>query len=506
MEIKEICKKILIVIVAILLIVVCIYMSILNYIKIDQQNLQEAEITGNFNSIEDILKYYGCKHIKTRKSELEGFSVDIYTSFKYELYDGEENNEDFFNAIIKKIAELQNYQSFRLIDETKEERIEIQVFGDKKSILKIVINGIEDYFIYMDSQIDAKKYKEIKESNLVIESPELLNCIENGWDKQIEFGTRESIFQNYYIFFDEGIKTRIISGKLYNIVFTDKYVQNVLNGLNPTSKKDLIIEKLGQPTFKNQDGTLIGYKSKDIYVFFVNNEISVYRNVNENYDTFLELIDEFLDKKYSFLELMNELTYIWPDYETYNYSEDSVFLSYPNKGIDVKINYENTDGIIIYNNIGIEKELVKKYLEHTEFVSNRRIDNIYNAELRRYKNENDLSQKCDEYRNPDEGNDDRNRSKLYKYYMDTDVNGNIKSTYFISQSDEYFNNQLIENIDSYIWKDDTTFVYSKANRGIYSLDLTNGKKSIIINGEESFQIDSYENGVLLYDNEKTIEI
>ena len=155
-------KKIFIVIISILAVILCISMMILNYMELKKDRIKQAEITGNFNSIKDILEYYECKYIKIQKSDVEGFSVDIYTKFKYDLYDEEKNNEDFYNQIIEKIAQVQNYENFRLIDETKDEKIEIRVFGDGKSVKKIIINGIEDYFIYMDSQIDAKKYNVIK--------------------------------------------------------------------------------------------------------------------------------------------------------------------------------------------------------------------------------------------------------------------------------------------------------------------------------------------------------
>lgn len=495
-------KKIFIIIISLLAVILCVCMMILNYFDLQQQNRETAEITGNFNSIKDILEYYGCKHIKTKKSDLEDFSFDIYTSFKYNLYDDEESNEDFYNKIINKIAQFLNYKSYRLIDETKDEKIEIQVICDGKTIKKIIINGIEDYFLYMDSMFDAKKYKIIDETDIKADSPELIECIQNEWDTSIKFGTRESIFQKYDIYFDEGIKARRISNKIYNIVFTNKYSGNVINGLSTNADKEMIIQRLGNPTFKSQDGKIIGYKEKDIYVFFSDNEISIYRNFKEDYDTFFKLIDKFTERKCTFLEMMNELTYIWPDYETYEYSADTVFLSYPNKGIDVKINYNGVNGIVLYNNIGIENKVVKEYLKNTDFVSNRKIDNVYNAELRRYKNQNELNQKCDEYQNEKEKNE--NRSSIYKYYMVLDSNENIKETYFVSQSENYFNNQLIENIDSYIWLNDVTFIYSKAKRGIYSFNLESGEKNVIVTGKDDFKINSIENGILIYDDENSI--
>ena len=496
---KVLTRKVFIIIVTILLSIVCVLMMIQNYLKIKEQRMQNAIVTGNFDSIRDILEYYDCVYIKHKKSQEEGYSVDIYTKFKYDLYDDDESNEEFYNKVINKIAEFLNYDSFRMIDESKEEKIEIRVICDGKKIKTIIINDIEDYFMYMDSQIDAKKYKKVKETEFVVESPELQSCIDNNWDKSIEFGTKEAIFQNYDVYFDEGIKVRIISDKVYNVIFSTKYEKNVINGLNSSSKRDIIIRELGEPAFKNSDKSIIGYKNEDVYIFFGNDEISVYRNGEENYDNFFELVDEYLDKQYTFVEFMNELTYIWPDYETYEYSQNTVFMTFPTKGIEIKVNYENSSGIIFYNNIGFSQNKLKKYLESTDFISQMKIDSIYTAEVRRVKKTQESIEKCEEYKEEYEAENNRNHGEIYDYYMDFDSNQYIQAIYFISQSDEYCDNQLIENINNYVWINDTTFIYSKKKRGIYSFDLANGTKSVIVTGKEQFNINSYKNGILSYD-------
>lgn len=498
-ERKKLLKKIIVILMIILVSILCVLMMIQNYIKIKNSRIQNAIITGNFDSIKDILEYYDCKYIKEEKSELDGFSTDIYTNFRYNLYDDEESNEEFYNKVINKIAEFLHYSSFRMIDDSKIEKIEIKVICDGNKIKTIIINDIEDYFMYMDSQIDAKKYKTIKENEIVVEAPELLKCFEKNWDKNIDFGTKEAIFQNYDIYLDEGIRVRCLYDRVYNVVFSTKYAQNVVKNLNSSSKYDIIIRELGEPSFHNSNNSLIGYKSKDMYIFFSDGEISIYRNTKEDYDQFFNLVDDFLEEKYSFVEFMNELTYKWPDYETYQYSDNSVFMTYPTKGIEIKLNYDNTSGIIFYNNIGFDLKKAKEYLQNTDFISQMRIDSIYNAELRRIKNKNQLKSKCLEFIKNYEKEDNRNHGKIYDYYMNFDSNKNIQAVYFISQSDEYSNNQLIENINSYIWINDTTFVYSKAKRGIYSFDLSTGNKSIIITGKDMFNINSYQDGILNYD-------
>ena len=473
-------------------------------IKNKNEELQLEIETGDFSSIQNILTHYGCKYIGQKNSTEKNFVLDIEAEFKYDLYNTDDtSNEKFYNNVINSIAKFLNYKSFRLIDTSKKEEIEIQVICDGNRIQTIYINGIEDYFVYMDSQISLKEYKEIKNVKLNIQSSELIDCIQNNWDSNTEFGTRETIFQDYYIYFDEGIEARQINGKIYNVIFTKKYAKSVVNGFTVGSESDIIKRELGTPSFQNEDGSIIGYKSDDVYIFFEKDQISVYRNTKETgFDSFFELVDEFLEDKYTLLEFMNELTDIWPDYEQYVYDTESVFLSYPNKGIDIKINYDNTNGIVLYNNIGISQEKASKYLENTEFVALLKVDNIYNAEVRRYENVRNFNTKCNDYEKEYEANDKRNKGKIYKYYAKMDTNNAIAGIYFIAQNDQYPNCELNESIYSYVWINDYCIAYSKYGKGIYYYDLKNQIKGSIITGDDNFEIKSYKNGILKYDNKE----
>ncbi len=499
---NQVRKKVIILIAVVSLIFVLLVLeAMLKNIQNENQEKELQMANGNFTSVEDILEYYGCQVIKIKNNTEGNFLVDIYTTFKYELYEDEKSNEEFYNKIINQIAKFLNYRNFRMVDQQKEEKIEIQVICGKNKIQKILINGIEDYFIYMDSQINLSKYKEIPTTEVSIQSPELISCIQNNWNANVNFGTRETIFQNYYIYFDEGIEVRKISGKIYNVVFTKNYVKPVVNGFTVGEKRDIIIRELGNPTFENENKSIIGYKTKDIYVFFEENQISIYRNITETgFDKFFTLVDKFLEEEYSLLEFMNELTYLWPDYEEYTYDAETVFLSYPNKGIDIKMNYDHTNGIVIYNNIGVTQNEINKYFNYTEFIALLQIDNVYNAEIRRVNKQLEFAKKCEEYQIQYEEKDNRNRGQNYDYYMKMGNNGGIICTYFIAKNPQYPNCELSENINSYIWVNEDCFVYSVVNKGIYYYDLKTQMKGTIITGNENFEIKSYQDDILKYDD------
>ncbi len=478
----------------IILMIALILLRFLN-LEVEKKNVTYA----NINTVEDVLNYYKCTYISEKKSLADNIDTDINLKFRYNLYDDENSNETFFTNVINNIARVLYYTNFRMIDEEKE--IEIKVICENEKITQILINDIEDYFIYMDSLIDVSKYEEIQITEFQVQSEELQNLISNGWDGNTYFGTKDSIFENYNIFFDEGIKERNIDGKVYNIIFTNKYQKNVVNDFYPGIENDLVEARLGTPSFKDSELGIIGYKGKDIYVFFGKNEISVYRNLPENIDNFFELVDSFLNDKMDLLEFMNELTYIWPDYSEYDYDSNHVFISYPLKGIDIKIGYDETDGIFLYNNINENINTLKKYLNNTELISKMKIDNVFEAEKRRINNKNDLLNKCEEYtKDQDENEKTLGKSSLYDIYAETDDNKNIMSMKFISKDSNYPDRELNDAISSYIWIRDDILLYSQRKKGIYYIDLTTGQRQLLLEGKEEFKFNNFENGVLKYDN------
>lgn len=489
--------RIIIIVLIVILVIALITLRLLN-LEVEKKNVSYS----GMKTVEDVLNYYKCTYISEKDSELDGFDTDINLKFRYNLYEDEKSNETFFTNLIEDMTKVLDYANFRMIDEEKS--IEIKVTCENRKIVQILINDIEDYFIYMDSLIDISKYEEIPITEFQIESLEVQNLISNGWSNNIYFGTRDSIFDNYNDFFDEGIKTRNIDGKIYNIIFTNKYQKNVVNGLYPGMELDLIEARLGTPTFENEELNLIGYKGKEIYVFFGKDEISIYRNTSENIDDFFELVDTFLKDELDLLDFMNELTYIWPDYSEYNYDASHVFISYPLKGIDIKIGYDETDGIILYNNINENLNTLKKYLENTEFISKMKLDNVFEAEKRRVDAKSKLTEKCNEFikSKTEKEKNILGDSNEFNIYTELDDNDDIVSIKFISKNSNYPNRELTDRVDYYLWLNDYILLYSQRKKGIFYIDLTTGNRQILLEGDNEFKFKSFENGVLKYDDQE----
>lgn len=497
---KENNKRHMILIIFIILIVILMFFSII----LDQiyKKDQTPEISyDNLTTIKEVIEYYDSKYISEKESKESNYVLEVSLKFKYLPYnENNESNEEYYNSLLEDCAKILKYKSFKMID--KENNLNIEIICDNKKIISIIINGIEDYFIYMDSELSMKEFKEIGITNFDIQSEELHNIINNNWKSDTNLGERDSIFNNYYIYFDRGIKTRIIDKKLYNIVFDKKYKGSVVNNIFPGMDFSSVEAILGKATFRDDDKKIIGYKGEDEYIFFTESEISVYKANKIETDEFFDLVDKYLKEELNFLEFMNELTYLWPDYSDYKYTSNSVFISYPTKGVEIRLNYDDINGIYLFNNIKSPLSKVERYLKNTNFVARLQLDLVFETEKRRNEENDNWLNLCKKYK---EGLDKESRSIIgeslnYEEYPEVDNYNLIYSMKFISKYGEEPDRELSDTINSYLWVNSKLFLYSKKGKGIYTYDLTTGKTKRIIAGTDDYNLKGFEDGILKYDN------
>ena len=472
--------------------------SIIAISRSNQTN-NNVNITGGYSTIKELVEHYGCKYNNDTYRENREFPTEVNLVFQKKLYENDESQEEYFNTIIKDIAKFVKYTSFQMID--TENDITIQVVCANGRIGKTIINDIEDYFIYKESEMELTRYKEIDTTSLSTDIEALNFLIQNDWSVDVNFGTRESIFRNYNIHFDEGIEKRKIGSSIYNVIFTDRYLGPVVNNITVGMSLSSIEQILGTPTFKDDDLEVIGYKGRDIYVFFTKNEISVYKNKSYNYDDFWDLVDDFLeDDNMEFKDFINELTYIWKDYSEYSYAEDYMFMAFPNRGVEIKLNYDDVSGIILYNNISEDLDTTKKYLQNTEFISRLQVDSVLEAEKRRLQADKTLEEECINIEK-----ELTNKSMLFYNKLEKDDRDMTMKVYFLSKSNEFPSRELIKTVDTYVWISDNYFVYSIEGEGIYRFDVITGENIPLIERSGSpFKIESFMNDVITYDGKELV--
>lgn len=510
-------KKAIITISCILIILLILLIVIQTVIRKQKDEEELMEQINSYTSIEDfktieeVAKYLECNYIKQTNSKEKNYDIDIYMKIKVTPYIEDESNERFYEKLISYSASVLKYQSFRIIDKQNDITIEVVCDKENKTIKNKIINGEINYFAKHDSYINMKNMEATKETNFDIQSSVLKKVIENDWkDIKEEFGTQESIFNQYNIYFDEGIEVRKVSNKIFNIIFTENYKDNIVNNIKTSTSKESIIKILGEPTFSNEQFDFIGYKGKNIYLFYNSRkEISIYR-VENDYDStrFVQIVDNYLENKDQD-KLVKDLKDEYGDFDEYENSSQGTILQYTLKGIQINFRKGISSGIQIYKNYfgtiykDINLETIKNNEELPDNIFVNDQDLVEKREIERLEDiDMTITNANIEKKNSKEEN---SQSNMF-YTIKTKVDGDSYKIQFISIDGKNANNELRESVDYYIWIDDYNFIYSVKNKGIYLYNLKLRKYVEIVTGKnEEFKITEYKDNILKYDD-KSIKL
>lgn len=335
-------KKILILI-GILVFAIIILLISIEMLSNSSSKKKEYKSINDFSSIQEMVEYMKCKYIKEKKSAEKDYDLDVYLELYKDLYTDGNSNEEYYTKLINNIAGVSKFKNIRMIDEKKDITIAIKCDKENKTIEEVKINGIENYFNYKKTNIERKSYKENRICFQNIKSKEINALINNNWNvKNINFGSKDSYFNSYDIYFDEGIEVRSVDSKVYNIIFTKKYNDEIVEGIKTNTDLNEILERLGEQEFGNLSDNILGYVFKDAYIFFEKDVVSVYPNVNEDTSKFEKLLEKYI-KDNNEKELMKELTTVWMDYDQYEYDTDFFNIVYSKKGVKISYNVDEND-------------------------------------------------------------------------------------------------------------------------------------------------------------------
>ena len=499
-----------IIIIGIIIIILIIVLAILNSILKKQKKEEMLNNIVNsytdiseFKTVEEVAQYFDCKYIKMSLSKNK---TEIYMTLKYEPYTNDISNESFYNRLILYCAEVLKYNSFIIYDKEKNITIDVECDNSTKKISNILINGEQNYFSKRNSLLEIKKIEDEKQTNFKVQSKELEEIIKNNWNSNVNLGTKDSFYNLYDIYFDEGIEVRNINNKIYNLIFKSNYKQNIVNNLKTTSTKEEIEKTFGEAIYKNEQYGLLGYKGKDFYLFYNNkNEISIYRvEKEEESNQVSKFVDEYIENK-DLEKLIKNLKDKYKDFDKFENNSNGIILRYTLKGIIVRYKQKLDSGITFYNNyVGkLYKDTYFKNIEN-EIPDNIKIINenlVYSTEIERLTNNY-----LEEYNSSMESlnSKDTNTSKLF-YTIKETLPNNVYDIKFLSIDKKNSNSELRESINNYIWINDYCFVYSVNLKGIYLYNVKTKKYSTLASGNEKFEIKGYKDGILSYDN-KSVQL
>ncbi len=493
-------KKKLIISILIIIILLILLGNLFSYLINKNKSYNSID---DFNSVKELVEYYGCKYKSTKKSKEEGYVKDIYLSFMDDPIDKEGNTNDLLYKNVIELVSAKIIDNYRIIDEDRNLIVRVKVRENKT--ISFTINNVKNYFENLRSLYTLENVKRENISNINITSRELQNIINNNWIRRnVNLGEKTSSCENYDLYWNNGYKIRTINNKIYNIVFIKNYQGEVLQGITTGMNNETIRNILGTPTYEDySELEVIGYKLENIYAFFADGEISIYRtdeyNEEEN-KKFASLITKlFKDKNYN--SFLSELTELYPDYSTYTQENDYINIKYPLRGFEISLGNNIKNGITIYNNF---KGNITEDISIDDVKNNMQLPaNTYLNLTRNLVFDDEL---------------DRANEDLFireSYDSDTLEKGNF------AQSDEYTvyfndlynvytfystnkNNQdfelRVQNATGIYKLTNNIFVYGVANDGIYLIDAYSKKTNKLINSNEANVIDRVENNIIYYDD------
>ena len=502
-------KKILIISAILFILILVVRELVID--AIERANREDKVYTtiSDFTSIKEIAEYMGCTYIKEEESTGEKYDIDVYLKFKYPLYTEEVSNQEYYYRIIALVSTYYGYQNIRLIDQENDIVIAVTCNKEEQKIENLLINGEENYFGKTDTENLLENYENFQVVSMQPEATILKELIERDWnEKSVNFGTQESTYNGYKIYFDEGIETKIVGGKVFHLVFTNKYTENIINGINVNTDEQTIRTILGEPELQIQNLNIIGYKGENFYIFFHLNEkeVSIYRRQNtteEEKEKIIRMLVQ-LSVDGNAMVFASDMTDMWSDYDKFEYTDGYIRLQYTLRGLAFEVNITENNGLILYQNYNGSLIMDLKNGEEIPYIYISDTDLIYEYEQSYAITENTM-QRLSELQ-LDQGIVDKSKDSSKFFITNISENISYKQLRIISIDGSHYNFDFETRVNSYLWLDDYNFAYSITNQGIYRYNILNKETQIILEGQDVFNLVEYTNGHLKYDDKEIIYV
>lgn len=334
---------------------ILIILSIILVIALARQLLKE-NIGININELSSTLEKTGTKILKAESGKEKEYRVDIYLKFGQQPSENETSNKEYFEYLMTLINPILKKKSFRLIDKDKD--MIIRGKFNANGIIKYIVNNDVNYFANIASLENIGNLpKESDLINPVIKSSELIDLLNNDWNRNTSktIGKITRSVKNVDYYDNNGYSIKMIDGKVAAIIFNKSYNKEVFEGIYPGMPKD----KFQYNNMEiDSDITIQGFRADKYTVFYYEEKLIVIRhkvyNKKEN-EEFEKAVNEFLQSK-DYNELYKKVIEIYPDFYVKRIKSDSIYISFPLEGFEIKYNYarhnvgKKETGIYIYSN------------------------------------------------------------------------------------------------------------------------------------------------------------
>lgn len=352
---------ILIVIALLFMLLICVTLLITEISKVDDNSVNISVSTGDekdteLKTVKEIIEESGSKYItESGKSIL---NIDVI--FKYDLYDENgKSKKSYFYDIIEQIQEIEikDKRSFSINDAEKNIEI-LSKYDDRKNKYIVTINKLEDFFDQVDGDtyLEVTNFKELEYSDLQINNSLIYSITNNSAyyaDTILADKSRVQLENGYFSYRDGQILARLQHGKALNVIFTKDYKDEpiAIGNIYADAKLSDIIKQYGQNSFGSVRDGYLGYITQNAYVFFYEDEVSVYQHEYKENSYFDDYLTEYFETN-NLERLVSNFTTNWTSYFEKEYDAElgNFKISFPLRGILIDIKNNNPEGVTLYNN------------------------------------------------------------------------------------------------------------------------------------------------------------
>lgn len=314
---------------------------------------------------------------------------DIYVTFGFQLYDEDGSSNEI--KIKNLINDLTDYfkANFHLIDE--QNNININVFYKKTGDNEYFINNQIDFFETTDGKTyyDINNVDIVPQKNIYVSDPtlQILSVKSLRYSDLVKtLGEPVGTDEDGYLLFDDGnirVSKYEESNMVRNMIYSEKYLNSFVSKIKDGYSLNAVVQAYGEPTFGSLNEGYVGYRNSDYYMFFYDDEISVYGYGYSSNIEFEKVLKQFrtdLDVK----KLSLNVTSMWGGYYKHELDAENgnLYISYPSRGVEINIKNLNYKGITFYSNYFFTDELLEK-IKNGEYTLNADEDFIHIVEQER---------------------------------------------------------------------------------------------------------------------------
>ncbi len=299
---------------------------------------------------EDVIDKYEAKYIKKDENTL-------YVRLPKDLYNEDgSSNEKFIKDFVKDLEPFYDEKNFEIIDENKGIVIKAR-YDEEHDIYDIIINDTEDFYQKTDGEIyvAVDNSQIVKGSNFSV-TDYVLNKLEvhDGYFSHIEgeLGEGEELENGYVSYQNGNVKVRTVkTGSARNIVYSKDYETQYTRNIDNTMTLKEILEVEPNPDFGSLKEGYLGYRQLNFYLFFYEDEVSVYSYSYRKNDKFEWMLEEYL-KDRDLDKFVSRIKEKWKVYDKIEYDPETknLYMLISTRGVEIDIKENNPKGIKLFSN------------------------------------------------------------------------------------------------------------------------------------------------------------